>query len=244
LFREQYLFNKAPTRISYDVFDIKHYEGESLKEFLSRFGVQVVRLKLTDEAMTVHAFFKGMLPETFNESLQRFYPKTFCEIRRRALVHIAADNRVTEKRGLVSFVRSRAAGRPQPMKVHEGTIEKKGARKQQPYEKAQTGTRTRKDPPQKHNFRVELKELIAIPNIAVKLKMPPKTEERWGPTKNAWCEFHQAYGHPIRNCLALTHQLDELVKNGFLKGLAPGPAGRSGIGSRKRRSGTPGAHSR
>ena len=38
-----------------------------------------------------------------------------------------------------------------------------------------------------------------------------------GPNKDAWCEFHQAYGHYIRNCLALAHQLDELVKSGFLK---------------------------
>jgi len=29
-------------------------------------------------------------------------------------------------------------------------------------------------------------------------------------------EFHQAFGHPIRSCLALGHQLDELVKSGFL----------------------------
>jgi len=37
------------------------------------------------------------------------------------------------------------------------------------------------------------------------------------PNKNAWCEFQQAYGHPTRNCLALAHQLDELVKIDFLK---------------------------
>ena len=47
--------------------------------------------------------------------------------------------------------------------------------------------------------------------------MPPKTDRKMGPNKNAWCEFHQTYGHPIRNCLALSHQLDELVKSGFLK---------------------------
>ena len=92
LFREQYLVNRAPTRISYDVFDIKQYQGESLKEFLNRFGVQVVRLKPTDEAMTMHAFVKGMLPGPFSESLLRFYPKTFSEIRRRALAHIVADD--------------------------------------------------------------------------------------------------------------------------------------------------------
>jgi len=76
-----------------------------LKEFLNRFGVQVVRLKPTDEAMTVHAFTKGMLPGPFSESLLRYYPKTFCGIRRRTMVHIAVEDRVTEKRDSVGPVR-------------------------------------------------------------------------------------------------------------------------------------------
>jgi len=89
------------------------------------------------------------------------------------------------------------------MRVHEATTEKKGSGKQQPYERPQTRARTRRDPPPKHNFRVELKELIAIPNIAARLKVHPKTDKKIGPNKSAWCEFHQAYGHHIRNCLAL-----------------------------------------
>jgi len=64
---------------------------------------------------------------------------------------------------------------------------------------------------------VELKELITIPNIAARLKVPAKTYRKMGPNKNAWCEFHQANGHFIRNFLSLAHQLDELVKSGFLK---------------------------
>ena len=63
---------------------------------------------------------------------------------------------------------------------------------------------------------VELKDLIAVLNIAERLKMPTKTEKVLGPHKDAWCEFHQAFGHPIRNCLVLGPQLDELVKSGFL----------------------------
>jgi len=157
-----------------------------LKEFLNRIGVQVVRLKATDEAMTVHAFTKGMLPGPFSESLLRYYPKTFCEIRGRAMAHIATEDRVTEKHGYVGPVRPRAAGRPQPMRVHEATTEKKGSGKQQPYEKPQTRARTRGDPPPKHNFRVELKELIAIPNITTRLKMPPKTDKKMGLNKNTW----------------------------------------------------------
>jgi len=64
---------------------------------------------------------------------------------------------------------------------------------------------------------VELKELITIPNIAARPKIPAKTDRKMGPNKNALCEFHQASDYYIRNCLALAYQLDELVKSGFLK---------------------------
>ena len=53
-----------------------------MKDYLIRFGIQVVHLKPTDEAMIVHAFVKGMLPGPFSESLLRVYLKTFTEIRR------------------------------------------------------------------------------------------------------------------------------------------------------------------
>jgi len=73
------------------------------------------------------------------------------------------------------------------MRVHEATIEKKAPEKHQRYEdrEPQTRARAREDAPPRHNFLVELKELIAIPNIAERLKMPPKTDKRLGPSKNA-----------------------------------------------------------
>jgi len=105
LFREQYLVNRVPPPISYDVFNVKQYHGKSLKEFLNRFGVQVVRLNTKDEAMTVHAFTKGVLLGSFSNSLIRCCPKTFCEIRRRAMAHIIAKDRVIEKCRSVGPVR-------------------------------------------------------------------------------------------------------------------------------------------
>jgi len=100
------------------------------------------------------------------------------------------------------------------MWVHEAAIKKKGEGKL--YEQSQARTHTRRDSPPKHNFRVELKELIAIPNIAARLKVPTKTNRKMGPNKNAWYEFHQANDHYIHNCLALAQKLDELESE-FLK---------------------------
>jgi len=105
------------------------------------------------------------------------------------------------------------------MRVHETTTEKKAPGKQPSYEtrKPQTRARTKEGAPTRHSFRMDFKELIVIPNVADRLKPPPKTNRRLGPSKDTWCEFHQLFGHSLRNCLALGYQLDELVRNGFLK---------------------------
>jgi len=200
LFREQYLANKAPPPVSYDLFNVKKYQGETLKEYISRFGAHVVKVGTKEEPMIVYAFRKGVCPGPFCESLIRNRPKTFAEIRHRAVEHIASEREVYEKRTTVTPARPRAHVRAQPTRVHEAAT---GRRK---------GNR-----PLRHNFVVELKDLIIVPNIADRLRPPVKTDKVLGPHKESWCEFHEAFGHHINNCLALGYQLDELVKNGFLK---------------------------
>ena len=81
MFVEQYIVNKAPPLVSYDLFDVRQYQGESLKDFLNRFRAQIVRLPGKDEEMFVHAFKKGIFPGPFSESLIRCHPATFAEIR-------------------------------------------------------------------------------------------------------------------------------------------------------------------
>jgi len=104
------------------------------------------------------------------------------------------------------------------MREHKATTEKKALGKQPPYEtrKPQTRAQTKEGAPTRHSFRIDLKELTVVP-MTDRLKSPPKTDRRLGPNKDTWCKFHQAFGHSLHNCLALGHQLDELVRNGFLK---------------------------
>ena len=116
--------------VSYDLFDVRQYQGESLKEFLNRFGAQVVRLNIKDETMMVHAFSNGIVPGPFNESLIRNHPKTFGEIRCQAVAHIAVEGEASEKCTCVVPTRPHALGRPQPLRVHEATTEKKTPVKQ------------------------------------------------------------------------------------------------------------------
>ncbi|XP_068474958.1 uncharacterized protein [Phaseolus vulgaris] len=223
LFREQYLANRAPAPVSYDLFDVKQYQGETLKEYISRFGAQVVKLGTTDEPMIVYAFRKGVSPGSFSKSLNCSRPKTFAEVRRRAVEHIASEGEAYEKSTTAAPTRPRAQMRAQPARVHEATTERKNQDRRRTYETRRTQPKGRSEGrresnrPLRHNFVVELKDLIVVPNIADRLRPPVKSDKVLGPHKESWCEFHEAFGHHINNCLALGYQLDELVKNGFSK---------------------------
>ena len=62
--------------VSYDLFDVKQYQAETLKEYINRFGAQVVKVGTSEEPMIVYAFAKGVCPGPFGESIIRNRPRT------------------------------------------------------------------------------------------------------------------------------------------------------------------------
>ncbi|XP_068475012.1 uncharacterized protein [Phaseolus vulgaris] len=173
--------------------------------------------------MIVYAFRKGVCPGSFSKSLNRSRPKTFAEVRRRAVEHIASEGEAYENCTTAAPTRPRAQMRTQPARVHEAATERKNQDRKRTYEARRAQPRGRAEVrregnrPLRHNFVVELKDLMVVPNIADRLRPPVKSDKVLGPHKESWCEFHEAFGHHINNCLLLGYQLDELVKNGFLK---------------------------
>jgi len=162
---------------------VKQYQGETLKEYVSRFGAQVVKVDTTDEPMIVDAFRKGVCPGSFSKSLNRSRPKTFAEVRRRAVEHIASEGEAYEKCTTVAPARPRAQMRAQPARVHEATTERKNQDRRRTYETRRTQPRSRSEGrregnrPLRHHFVVELKDLIVVPNIADGLRPPVKSDK-------------------------------------------------------------------
>ena len=137
-------------------------------------------------------------------------------------MHIASEDEAYEK-CTKPPARPKAQIRTQLVRVHQATTERKHLDRKRAYEprRIQSGGRAEEkregNRPPRHNFVMELKDLIAVPNIADRLRPPEKSDRMLGPHKELWCLFHEAFGHRINNCLALGHQLNELVNNGFLK---------------------------
>ncbi|XP_068486589.1 uncharacterized protein [Phaseolus vulgaris] len=105
----------------------------------------------------------------------------------------------------------------------EAATGKKDQRMHHPYDPKKSkgkgpGRPRESNRPPRYEFVMGLADLIAIPNISARLKVPEKTTDKvLAPKPDAWCEFHKSFGHSINSCLALGYQLAELVKCWFLK---------------------------
>jgi len=137
------------------------------------------------------------------------------------VAHIAAKSEVSEKRGNVAPAKPRAQVRVQPQRVMEAAAGKRDQRMRHPYDPKKgkrkgPGKPREVNRPPRYEFVMGLADLIAIPNIAARLKVPEKTTDKvLGPKPDAWCEFHRSFGHSLNSCLAFGYQLAELVKCGF-----------------------------
>ena len=138
--------------------------------------------------------------------------RTFAEIKRRAMEHIASEGEVCEKCTSVVPSRPRAQMWAQPVRVNETPTGRKKPDGRRPYETRKPqprgpvgGNRPTRERarPARYDFVVELKDLIVVPNIAERLRRPAETDKLLGPRKDSWCEFHEAFGHHINNCLSL-----------------------------------------
>ena len=69
---------KAPSPVSYDLFDVRQYQGETLKEYINLFGAQVVKVGTSEEPMIVYAFRKGVCPGPFLRIYYSQSPEDFC----------------------------------------------------------------------------------------------------------------------------------------------------------------------
>jgi len=132
-------------------------------------------------------------------------------------------NEVSEKIGNVAPAKPRAQTRIQLQRVMEAAAGKRDQRVHYPNDPKRSegkgpGKPREANRPPRYEFVMGLADLIAIPNIAARLKVPEKTTDKvLGPKPDAWCEFHKSFGHSLNSCLALGYQLAELVKCGFLK---------------------------
>ena len=101
--------------------------------------------------------------------------------------HIASEGEAYEKCIPTAPARPRAQIRTQPARIHEAATERRNPDRKRTYEARRAPSRARAEGrregsrPLRHNFVVELKDLIVVPNIADRLRPPAKSDKILGP---------------------------------------------------------------
>ena len=93
--------------------------------------------------LAVYAFRKGVRPGSFSKSLNHSRPKTFAEVTRKAVEHIASEGEAYEKCTTAAPARPRAQIRTQPARVHEAATERRDPDKKRTYETRRTQPRVK-----------------------------------------------------------------------------------------------------
>ena len=124
----------------------------------------------------MYAFVKGVRPGPFGESIIRNRPRTFAELRHRAVEHIASEGEVCVKRTSAVPSRPRGPTRVQPVRVNETMTGRKKPEARRPYEARKPQSRgptgdqrpaRERARPARYNFVVELKDFDPAGNSNV-----------------------------------------------------------------------------
>ena len=162
-----------------------------------------------------------MVVGPFNDSLIRNPTETFSEVHERVVAHIETEDAVLRKNVNSHFrqPKPKESIRDRPLQVYETSTKKRTNSRYVPYVamKDESRGKASEEPQTRPKFRVSYKELLGMARVVDKLKFLEKMKQNLRSRKDSWCKFHSAFMHNVERCIALGHQLADLVKDGFLK---------------------------
>ncbi|GLU17503.1 hypothetical protein SLE2022_338670 [Rubroshorea leprosula] len=217
-FSSRRLIRKTTT----ELMRVKQRDGESLKNYMSRFNDAVLEVNSFDQAVGIAAVIAGLKHDRFRDSLIKHAAITFSEVNDRSLKFITA-----EKYAL--------AQNPPPIKNQnpewrDDNSSRKRMRMAQNRGPMLTSSprfgRPNSTPPQPSAGKPPVNWTpFNLPRSQIFMQIKNKMDMRHpGPMRTAvasrdhtkYCDFHQDHGHTTEQCNSLKYELESLAQKGML----------------------------
>uniref|UniRef100_A0A2N9F5L1 RNase H type-1 domain-containing protein n=1 Tax=Fagus sylvatica TaxID=28930 RepID=A0A2N9F5L1_FAGSY len=205
---------RPPTHL----LSVKQMEGESLRTFVHRFNEEAMKIDRPKEDVTVTAFMAGLRKGDFLYELCKDPPETMSELMYEATKHMNAEDALE------------AMDDPPPKRRKETEDRKPEPAKQKVPKFTETPERKRTTaPPVKFSSFTPLN--TPIDKLLLQIQDDPSL--RWpgkirsdpnNRPKNLYCRFHRDHGHLTKDCVALTEQVETLIRQGKLQKYVSRPA--------------------
>ncbi|GKV50967.1 hypothetical protein SLEP1_g57644, partial [Rubroshorea leprosula] len=205
-----------------ELMRVKQRDGESLKNFISRFNDAVLEVNSFDQAVRITAVISGLGHERFRDSLLKHPATTFSEVNDRSLKFITAEEyalsqNITPVKNQHPDWRDENPNRKR-MKTpqNRGPMSTSTLRLGRP-NSAPPQQPAGKPPVNWTPFNLSRSQIF----MQVKNKMDLR---RLGPMRAAaatrdhtrYCDFYQDHGHTTEQCNSLRSELESLAQKGML----------------------------
>ncbi|GKU87965.1 hypothetical protein SLEP1_g2288 [Rubroshorea leprosula] len=205
-----------------ELMRVRQRDGESLKNFMSRFNDAVLEVNSFDQAVGITAVISGLGHERFRDSLLKHPATTFSEVNDRSLKFITAEEYALSQNST-------------PIKN-----QRPDWRDENPNRKRMKPTRNRgtmsastpsfgrpnSAPPQQPAGKPPVNWTpFNLPRSQIFMQIKNKMDlRRLGPMRTAaatrdhtrYCDFHQDHGHTTEQCNSLRSELESLAQKGML----------------------------
>ncbi|KAK1431738.1 hypothetical protein QVD17_08334 [Tagetes erecta] len=223
LFNNQFSCSRSFERLTSYLYRLTKSNSESLKDYVSKFGMEVLEIPNLDMATTVQAFKMGLKKDSpFYNNLVMTPCKNLVEVRTRALrfIRLEDDKKIQDRIG--SIIKQEHQDKKQ------GSLFKNN--KTKPYFKLDNPNvhaveydEDEEEYPKisEYCFSVDVGDvLLAMQDLGEKARRPRKTYKAVGyKDKSKWCSYHEDFGHITAECIALRREIGYLLSKGHFKDL-------------------------
>ncbi|GKV35612.1 hypothetical protein SLEP1_g43858 [Rubroshorea leprosula] len=205
-----------------ELIRVKQREGESLKNYISRFNDAVLEVNSFDQAVEITAVISSLNHERFRDSLLKHPATSFSEVNNRSLKFITAEE--------YALSQNPAPSNNQNPDWRDENSNRKRMKTTQNRSPVPTSTprfgRPNSAPPQQPASKPPVTWTpFNLPRSQIFMQIKNKMDlRRPGPMRTAaatrdhtrYCDFHQDHGHTTEQCNSLRSELESLAQKGML----------------------------
>ncbi|GKV45313.1 hypothetical protein SLEP1_g52418 [Rubroshorea leprosula] len=205
-----------------ELMRVKQRDGESLKNFMSRFNDAVLEVNYFDQAVGITAVISGLSHERFRDSLLKHPTNTFSEVNDRSLKFITAKEYALSQ-NLTPIKNQHPDWRDEnPNRKRIKTTQNRGPMSASTLRFG----RPNSVPPQQPAGKPPVNWTpFNLPRSQIFMQIKNKMDLRCpGPMRTAaatrdharYCDFHQDHDHTTEQCNSLRSELESLAQKGML----------------------------
>ncbi|XP_023928114.1 uncharacterized protein LOC112039470 [Quercus suber] len=207
-FFTHFIEGKRYKRSSKNLLNIKQWEDESLRSYVTCFNKEALLINKTNDKVLVTAFTNGLQSGKFLFSIYKNDPKTMANMLYKATNYMNAKDAMIFQRGKPKKRERQDYPRPDRGRKSTRTSDRNDDRRSRPPPGRTinfTPLNTLLD-----QFLMQIRDDVAL-TWPDKLKGDPNKRPR-----NKYCRFHRDHGHDTFECYDLNQQIEVLIKQGKL----------------------------